>query len=228
MNNKQSFVLYTSFYEPIKSLPNEELGLLFRAIFEFKENGVCNTDLLTPSSLMAFNFIKNQFSVDDAKYAKRAEANRNNGLKGGRPITQPNPNNPLGFSETQITQPNPNDNVNGNDNDKDNEKDIKKEKKEGATKKLSPLPVDYLGGDEGEFPMFVRAGNGWRITTAWELCDPWGEWAMQVSGYDTDRIILEADKFKRYFTSPNAKQPIKKDWKDTWMNWIYTTMNGRK
>lgn len=196
MNNKQSFVLYTSFYEPIKSLPNEELGLLFRAIFEFKENGVCSTDSLTPSSLMAFNFIKNQFLVDDAKYAKRTEANRNNGLKGGRPITQPNPNNPMGFSETQITQPNPNDNVNGNDNGNGNGNEKKERVTNVTPKKVFVLP-DWIDAGVWSDYCEMRA----------RLKKPLTERAKQL-------VIGDLEKLKEAGDNPNdvLNQSVKNSW----------------
>ena len=33
--DRQSFIIYKNFYEPIKHLDDEDLGKLFRAIFEY-------------------------------------------------------------------------------------------------------------------------------------------------------------------------------------------------
>lgn len=37
---------------------------------------------------------------------------------------------------------------------------------------------------------------------------------------DVDNIWGEWTKFYKYFTSPDAKRPVKKDWATTWINWI--------
>jgi hypothetical protein len=52
--------------------------------------------------MMAFNFIKVDLDRSNNNYEIRCEKNRINGIKGGRP--RKNPNNPNGFSKTQITQ----------------------------------------------------------------------------------------------------------------------------
>ena len=51
---KDSFVLYNSFYEPIKELKNEQLGKLFRAIFDYTINGEITQD---NEILIAFMFM---------------------------------------------------------------------------------------------------------------------------------------------------------------------------
>lgn len=89
MESKEGFLLYKGFWEPIKGLPNEKLGMLFRAIFEYQISGV------EPGPeneiFMAFLFFKNQFKVDEKKYQTIIERNRNNGKKGGRPPKKKDP-----------------------------------------------------------------------------------------------------------------------------------------
>jgi uncharacterized phage protein (TIGR02220 family) len=100
---KESFVLYKAFYEPVKDLSDEELGQLFRIIFDYQITGQIALAKVSPPVRMAFEFFKNQFRLDDIKYQKTVEANRSNGLKGGRPkkpkLTEDDPNNPMGYSE---------------------------------------------------------------------------------------------------------------------------------
>ena len=43
-DDKESFVLYNSFYEPIKMLKDEQLGRLLRAIFNYTINNEITTD----------------------------------------------------------------------------------------------------------------------------------------------------------------------------------------
>jgi hypothetical protein len=79
---KDSFVLYTSQYVAIKELEDEQLGRLFRALFE-KQLG--NEVVLTNDIKIAFNFINNQMVVDNQKYKKKCETLKNNAKKGGAP-----------------------------------------------------------------------------------------------------------------------------------------------
>jgi hypothetical protein len=108
---KESFVIYKAFYEPISELSDEDLGQLFRCIFlyQIKEIEPANTSRI----YMAFQFFKNQFRLDNEKYLVVVNRNKNNGLKGGRPKTQDNPKNPVGY-----LKPKKADNDNNNDNDK--------------------------------------------------------------------------------------------------------------
>ena len=114
---KDSFIIYKSFYEPIKHLTLEEKGLLLDAIFGYQIN---REEPKIPSGLkIAFGFFKNQFCIDDEKYEKIVERNRSNGSLGGRPKgkkkeTEENPKNPDGYLKTQGK-------LNDNDNDNDND-----------------------------------------------------------------------------------------------------------
>ena len=68
-------------------LPIEERGKLITSIFDYSE-GNDNTDSLSSSSLMAFEFIKDQLDRDAAKYQDKCDKNRANGKLGGRPKKQ--------------------------------------------------------------------------------------------------------------------------------------------
>ena len=82
MKEKESFILYNSFYEPIKALKNEQLGKLLRAIFNYTINGEITQD---SEIMVAFMFIKNQIDRDAEKWKdernKRKEAGRLGGIK---------------------------------------------------------------------------------------------------------------------------------------------------
>jgi len=109
--DRQSFIIYKNFYEPIKHLDDEDLGKLFRAIFEYnltvpgteKVNGYA----VPPEVKIPFEFFRNQFNLDEAKWMKRVEASRENGMKGGRP---PEPKEPTGLSGLE-TEPRKGDTV---------------------------------------------------------------------------------------------------------------------
>lgn len=76
--DKEGFIMYKSFYEPIRELSTTHKGLLLSAIFEYQINKKVLD--LPVECRMAFKFFKNQFDLDEKKYAKicekRAEAGR--------------------------------------------------------------------------------------------------------------------------------------------------------
>jgi hypothetical protein len=120
-NNRPSFLLYKSFYAPIKHLKDEELGMLFRVLFEYQDG--LEVKNLPPQIGMAFAFFKNQFDLDEQKYQITVDRNKSNGSKGGRPKkeeTQANPENPVGFLEPRKAE-------------KEKEKEIEKDKRKRFT-----------------------------------------------------------------------------------------------
>ena len=131
MSEKKSFLLYDDMAAPVETLSDEEAGQLFKYIFAYrnKTNGV---KPLGVGAAMAFQFIKQQLERDGVKWEEKAENSRKNGSKGGRPPKEiENPENPVGYFETQKTQwaiskprkpvngnVNVNVNVNGNEKNK--------------------------------------------------------------------------------------------------------------
>lgn len=128
---RESFIIYTSFYDPIKGLSDKQLGRIFRALFDYQ---LGNEVQVEDDIKMAFLFFKNQMDIDTKKYNDKIEANKQNGAKGGAPkgnsnarkkTTENNRNNRTVKKTTETTL---NDNVNVNDNDNGiKEKIIKKE-----------------------------------------------------------------------------------------------------
>ncbi len=120
--SQKSFILFASWYEPIKNLSHEEKGLLFDAIFQYHLTGTIPE--LSPVAAMAFSFMKSGFEQIAMKYEAITERNRSNGIKGGRP--KKNPENPVGILETQR---NPKNLKYDNDSDNDSDNLLKKENK---------------------------------------------------------------------------------------------------
>lgn len=142
--NKESFLIYKSFYEPIKFLDDEKLGKLFRAIFEYQINNVECQDM---EIKMAFEFFKNQFRIDDEKYQKIVERNKENGKKGGRPKkNEISPKNPMGLKKPKkADNVNVNDNVNGNENDNDTTtNNIYEYVEKNFNRLLTPIEIDKI------------------------------------------------------------------------------------
>ena len=78
MQDKDSFVLYKSFFKPIKGMSDESLGALMRALFEYQIDGTVTED---ESILMAFSFFVNQFEFDNKAYKARCQKNKENADK---------------------------------------------------------------------------------------------------------------------------------------------------
>lgn len=120
--NRDGFVIYKSFYGPIEGLTDEQLGRLFRAIFQWQINGQADPD---KDIQVAFGFIVNQFVIDNNKYQERCEKNQANGRLGGRPRK-----NQSVITETKRFSEKPNKTQqNPNEKEKDNENDNEKRKK---------------------------------------------------------------------------------------------------
>lgn len=137
-NNRPSFLLYKSFYPAIKHLTNEELGLLFRALFEYQDGS--EIIKLSPEVGMAFAFFKNQFTLDEQKYQTIVERNKSNGSRGGRPKkeeTQISPENPLGYLEPKKAEKE-------KEKEKETEKEIEKDLK---IKKEIILIPDFIDAE---------------------------------------------------------------------------------
>lgn len=118
---KETFVFYLSQYEAIKDLNDDQIGRIFRAIFEEQLKTTSkqpqNNVVLTGAEKIAFNFIYNQMVVDNEKYLKKCETLKNNAKKGGAPKGNQNAK-----KQKQPKQPNrEKNNLNDNDNDHDND-----------------------------------------------------------------------------------------------------------
>lgn len=109
---KESFVFFKSWKDAINGLPPDVRLEIYEAVVEYGTLG--NVPDLKPMAAIAFNFIKNDLDRSAEKYAKIVERNKTNGKKGGRPK---NPENPVGFSETQEKH-------NKDDNEYDDDNDI--------------------------------------------------------------------------------------------------------
>ena len=91
---KNSFVMYTDYYEHMELLAMEQRGVLFTAIMCYASGReMPDMDGMT---MMAFSFIKSQMDRDTTRYVRTVEARSQAGKKGGRPRKEAN-----AFSENQ-------------------------------------------------------------------------------------------------------------------------------
>lgn len=117
VKEKDSIIFYFSHYNIIKKLNNEQLGRLFRALFE-KQLG--NEVVLENDIEMAFDFINNQLLVDNEKYNQITLKRSMAGQRGGAPKGNKNACKNNKSSKTSKNKQNKlNDNENDNENDND-------------------------------------------------------------------------------------------------------------
>lgn len=95
---RTSFVLHLDTLAVLDELTDEQAGQFIKAIYLHRKGVEFSVDPLMKALLVPFIA---QMKRDDEKYTKKVNANRNNGLKGGRPKANGTQENPLGFSETQ-------------------------------------------------------------------------------------------------------------------------------
>lgn len=141
---KDSFILYNSFYEPIKELKNEQLGKLLRAIFDYTINGEITQD---NDILIAFMFIKNQIDIDTRKWEDTKEKRKYAGMLGGiqkainnkQELSSKSKQNLDMLNNAKQSQANQAVNVNENDNVNVNDKYIYYE-----DKKLNDIFKEFL------------------------------------------------------------------------------------
>ena len=112
---KKSFLIYIDNLNVLDDLTDEEAGKLFKAIKLYQLEKKIELKGLLRAVFIPFKTI---FDKNEEQYQNVCKRNRENGSKGGRPKTQENPKNPVGFLETQENPKNlDNDNDNDNDND---------------------------------------------------------------------------------------------------------------
>jgi hypothetical protein len=113
---KKKVIVYTDWIDQFKDLTDEEAGKLIKHFFEYVNDLNPKSDRLTE---LLFNPIKATLKRDLEAWENKQKINKENGLKGGRPKTKNNPNNPVGFLETH-DNPKKGDSVSVSVNDNDN------------------------------------------------------------------------------------------------------------
>ena len=122
-----SFILYTSDYQLIEELTDEQLGQLTRALFIYARDG--EVIKLDPVVRMAFVFIKDKIDRNQQKYQKKCERNRENIRKRwNKSNTNDTKENERIPNDTSVYERIPNDTTRYlYDSDSDSDSDVSKE-----------------------------------------------------------------------------------------------------
>jgi hypothetical protein len=122
--SKKSFILHDDSLSILDKMTDQQAGIFIKAIYHYRKFGVLPE--LDFGIEMAVSPFINQLIRDNEKWRNIENRNKINGLKGGRPKTQINPENPVGYLESQNIPNKPkkavnvNVNVNGNVSVNDN------------------------------------------------------------------------------------------------------------
>lgn len=124
-----SFILYTSDYQLIEGLTDEQLGQLTRALFVYARDG--EVIKIEPVVRMAFVFIKDKIDRNKQKYQKKCERNRENIRKRwNKSNTNDTKENERIPNDTSVYERIPNDTTRylyDSDSDSDSDSDVSKE-----------------------------------------------------------------------------------------------------
>jgi len=88
MSDRKSFILHKDSLSVLDDLSDEQAGRLFKAIRAHQCGIDIEADAITKIALSPF---KSQFDRDDEKYERKVNSNKINGMKGGRPKSESNP-----------------------------------------------------------------------------------------------------------------------------------------
>lgn len=117
--NKNGFVLYKDYLDPVLRLSMEQRGLLLTAVMLYASRKEIPD--MDETTAMLFYIIKGQMDKDEEKYWQTAQARREAGKLGGRP---PKPKDAQGKQEEPKKANGFSDKQNNPDKDKEKDKDV--------------------------------------------------------------------------------------------------------
>ena len=210
---KESFILHTSQYEAIECLPVEDKAALLDAIYQYAISGEVGN--LPTGAKIAFNFIRIRLDEDYERYQKICERNRSNGNKGGRPRkqsilaegesleTQNNPENPVGYLETQRNPKKPKETLTDTDTDTDTDTEFSHENIEydanaSTSTHVEPQAVSFVKPSK---PLVKKPA----LCDYVALCDYWnaqmqGKAISQIRSITKNRQTAVNARIKEYGT----------------------------
>ena len=167
------FICHDDYYERLQRLTDEEVGHLFRQLMLYHAG---RTDEMTDfigAEGIAFDFIANDIDRMEEKHNATSETNRINGLKGGRPKKQIEPekteDNPIKPTETEDNQTKP-----YKDKDKDKEKDKEKNKRftPPTLEEVTAYCRERNNGIDPQYFLDYQTARNWILSNG-KQCKDW-------------------------------------------------------
>jgi len=205
-NTRKSFILHFDSLDVLDKLDNNTIAELFIACRDYNKGEDVK---LSGIADIVFSQFKVQFDRDMEKYTNVVERNKINGLKGGRPKTQDNPDNPSGYSVNPKV-PRKADSDSDSDNKNDKEENLfeefwkeypkKVDKKKAEIKYIAALSLtdhgklvsaakEYSKQSHNTESKFIKNPSNWLDNESWSEYTDDGEGAIEklklTNRYDT-------------------------------------------
>lgn len=216
--NKKSFLLYCDVIHTVNRLTNEQAGELFKHILSYvNDENPTGESIITE---IAFEPIKQQLKRDLVKYESICDRNKNNGLKGGRPVLS-KPKKPSGII-TNPEEPKKADIDTDNDIDIDTGIDNEKKKKKTPKTTISNEKVEIDKNWKNDFEVYVES-----VRDAYREIQGDTDWIKQQESYYQNVDILKSiEKACVNYWSTPAGWKKKKQSKISEINWKSTFGNA--
>lgn len=211
---KNSFVMYTDYYDHIDLLSMEQRGLLFTGIMCYASGReMPDMDGMTK---MAFSFIKSQMDRDTTRYEKTVEARSQAGKKGGRPKKEANAfsekqekaKKANAFSEKQMK-------AKKADTDNDTVTDTENENENGKDKTICADPDELASAPVAE--IILNDGSVYEVTEK--------EYAYYCSLYPAVDVTQELRKMIGWCDSNPANRKTRRGIKRFINSWLARTQD---
>lgn len=145
MSQMPFICVYVSYLDSLCSLSDVSLGKLFRGMIHYAKNG--EEPELTGSAALLWPMIRFQMDQDQKKYRSRCEANRLNGVKGGRPAKT---------EKNRWVSEKPKENANENNNDNKNENERDKDNETADLAQSLSTPISFIPPDHEQVSQYIR------------------------------------------------------------------------
>jgi len=185
MSDRKSFILHKDSLSVLDDLSDEQAGRLFKAIRAHQCGIDIEIDAITKIALSPF---KSQFDRDDEKYEKKVNANKINGMKGGRPKSEVNPEKAKEPSGLFGNPENPQKGDSDSDSDSDSE-DI--DTNVSSSTDVDRCPQSEIISMWGEVLPELRQPRVWDGQRAKDLAARWKSKDVKANSVDYWRGLFE-------------------------------------
>lgn len=185
MSDRKSFILHKDSLSVLDDLSDEQAGRLFKAIRAHQCGIDIEIDAITKIALSPF---KSQFDRDDEKYEKKVNANKINGMKGGRPKSEGNPGKAKEPSGLFGNPENPQKGDSDSDSDSDSE-DI--DTNVSSSTDVDRCPQSEIISIWGEVLPGLRQPRVWDGQRAKDLAARWKSKDVKANSVDYWRGLFE-------------------------------------
>jgi len=216
MSGKNSFVLYKDFNSTVSEMPRELVGDLFKAVFQYQDNGTVPE--VPPELTFLLKTLISQFDRDNKKYEKTREKNRENARKRWDAIASGG----MQADAKHADSDSDSDSDSGSDNGSDTSCTPSESE---AKKKSTSAPESKQKGTGSAGKKMVRPKSD-------EVAAYMAEWSSGRSDIDSLSEVqsqAESERFCDHFESNGWRvggKAAMRDWKSSVRNWLRSPLRA--